>query len=181
MPYPLPKDALEFALDLRPVVEDELAALEHDLGRGFPEKHRARYDLQAASKALYLIAWIGTTPVGHVLVEWDGTSDEPMASYLGACPVISDLFVVEELRSRGVGSELLADVERRARERGHERVALGVAVDNPRARALYERNNYADAGLGTYISHWQGPDKDGRLSWFEEWENCLVKSLPPLE
>src|SRR3712207_6814858 len=127
------------SIHIRPIAEEEVVLLERHLARGFPRKHWARFVLQAEGKAVYLIAWRARTPVGHVLLEWEGAREEPMASGLPSCPVLSDLFVVEELRSHGIGSRLLDAVEQLARERGYLHIALAVAVDNPRARSLYER------------------------------------------
>lgn len=124
-----------------------------------------------------LIAWRGDAPVGHVLVEWEGARDEPMASGLGHCPVLSDLFVVEQMRSARIGSRLLDAAEGSGRDRGYRRIAHGVATDNPRARSLYERRGYDDAGLGEYASRWLETDEEGRERWVEEREICMVKSL----
>lgn len=111
------KDVMPSAMRvaIRPVVEDDVPLLEQALGRGFPHKHRARLALQAAGYGVYLIAWHGDAPVGHVLIEWAGACDEPMASRLHGWPVISDVYVVAELCSRGIGSRLLDAVEQEAR------------------------------------------------------------------
>ena len=165
------------AVTSRPIVEHEVASLQQHLAQGFPRKHATRFALQAEGTATYLIAWCESIPIGHVFVEWTGTRDEQIGSLLGSCPVLSDLFVVEELRSRGIGSRLLHEVEQLARERGHPRIALGVATNNPRARALYERRSYRDPGFGEYTSRWQETDEHGEEWWFEEQEVCLVKLL----
>ena len=164
---------------IRQVAEGEVDLLVRRLARGFPAKHRARFALQSEGKAAYLVAWRAGLPVGHVLIEWGGAREEPMASGSGSCPVISDLFVLEGMRSAGIGSRLLDAAEGLARERGHTRVTLGVATDNPRARALYERRGYADSGLGEYTSRWLETDEGGRERWFEEREVRLVKPLLP--
>ena len=74
---------------------------------------------------------------------------------------------------------MLDQAEQRVRERGYQQIALGVATNNPRARALYERRGYQDAGLGAYMSRWQETDEHGQEQWFEEEEVCLVKPLHP--
>ena len=91
--------------------------------------------------------------------------------------MLSDLYVVESVRSRGIGSRLLDYAEELVQHRGAPQLALGVAVDNPRARSLYERHGFQDSGLGEYTSRWQEIDEHGRQHWYEEREVCLVKSL----
>jgi ribosomal protein S18 acetylase RimI-like enzyme len=52
------------------------------------------------------------------------------------------LAVLPAYRQRGLGRALIGYVEARARERGLERVRLGVRVALPRQRASYERLGY---------------------------------------
>ena len=89
----------------------------------------------AQGEALYLVATRAGLPVGHVLLRWSGSPHEPMASRLGNCPHIEDLFVRPDCRSNGIGSQLLATAEELARQQGHFRIGLGVAVGNHRARS----------------------------------------------
>ncbi|GAA3782132.1 hypothetical protein GCM10022403_015840 [Streptomyces coacervatus] len=59
------------------------------------------------------------------------------------CPEIGGLGVrPEELRSRGIGTQLIGAAEELARERGLYKVGIGVGRDNPRAAALYARLGY---------------------------------------
>ena len=99
-----------------------------------------RLDSSDAGSSTYLIAWDGEAPVGHAHVAWSGTHLR--------LPEIQDMFVLPELRGRGIGTELVAAAERLARERGWARISLSVSVDgNPTARRLYERLGYVDAGV----------------------------------
>lgn len=127
------------AIAIRPVAEKEVALLKCHLARGFPSKHRARFARQAPGEAGYLTAWHGDVPVGHVLMEWGGVREEPIRSRLRPCPVLSDLFVTPRMRSAGIGSRLPDAAERSARDRGHRRIALGIATGSPAVRSLYER------------------------------------------
>ncbi|MEB4613659.1 GNAT family N-acetyltransferase [Leucobacter sp. M11] len=52
-------------------------------------------------------------------------------------------------RGRGIGSRLLDEAKREARERGKVAVRLSVIDTNPRARALYERSGFVPAGTVT--------------------------------
>ncbi|MGJ6979928.1 GNAT family N-acetyltransferase [Aestuariimicrobium soli] len=60
-------------------------------------------------------------------------------------------------QSLGVGTALIGALEGRARERGLDRVGLGVEWDNPRAHALYRRLGYVDQGVE--LDGW--PQDDG--------------------
>jgi ribosomal protein S18 acetylase RimI-like enzyme len=61
---------------------------------------------------------------------------------------IHDLGVVPEYRGRGVGRELLAAIDGKARELGCCKVTLEVLADNVRARAIYERAGFGPAVYG---------------------------------
>jgi ribosomal protein S18 acetylase RimI-like enzyme len=88
----------------------------------------------------YLVAWEGEEPVGHAHIAWEGTQ-------LGA-PEIQDVFVPEEHRGRGIGTELSRAAERLAGERGFERISISASIANDGALRLYRGLGYRDAGLG---------------------------------
>lgn len=52
---------------------------------------------------------------------------------------ISDLMVAATYRGRGIGTAMIQYLTRTARDMRASRVEIGVAQDNPRARALYVR------------------------------------------
>lgn len=62
-----------------------------------------------------------------------------MLTKWGAVGEISDLIVAPELRSRGIGSAMIAYLMDEAHTLSLDTVEIGAAQDNPRARALYER------------------------------------------
>ncbi len=138
-------------VEIRPLAEAEIGLLERLLPSSTPpEKHRDRFALQQQGRVVYLVAWQNGMPIGHGLLKWNGTEDEPVASHLPDCPDVEDLFVTPKLRSKGIGSQLLATAEDLARQRGYRRIGLGVGIDNPRAHALYLRRGYRDSGYGRY-------------------------------
>ena len=164
---------------IRPLGNEELGLLEQHIAFDWAnlKKHRQRLDAQREGKAVYLVAWDGKLPVGHALLKWDGADDPPIADKVRGCPDIEDVFVCPDFRSRGVGTRLLNAAERTARQRGYARVGLGVNIDNTRARGLYDRRGYRDAGLGEYQIRWKYTDRNGEEQWAEECCNYLIKDI----
>jgi ribosomal protein S18 acetylase RimI-like enzyme len=56
--------------------------------------------------------------------------------------ILNDLFVVEDARRRGVGTQLLRAARNHALRTGAARLALSTAVTNTTAQALYERHGW---------------------------------------
>ncbi|MCW3047049.1 MAG: GCN5-related N-acetyltransferase [Solirubrobacterales bacterium] len=57
---------------------------------------------------------------------------------------LAELYVVPELRGRGLGRVLLEAAMEIARERGADRMDLGTSQDDVAARALYERSGFSN-------------------------------------
>ena len=165
--------------EIRPLAAEELGLLEQYIAFDWAnsKKHRERLDRQREGRAVYLVAWHDNLPVGHALIRWDGPTDHPIASKVGRCPDIEDLFISPDFRSRGIGSQLLDAAERLARQKGYSQLGIGVDIDNPRARSLYERKGFKDTGLGEYRIRWPWNDRDGKEQWAEENCNYLIKPL----
>ncbi|MFF4252972.1 GNAT family N-acetyltransferase [Streptomyces sp. NPDC001663] len=102
--------------------------------------HARRFARQEAGECTYLVAWLDGRPVGHTEMRWIGC-DAPEVTV--DCPEIGGLGVwPEELRSRGIGTQLIRAAEELARERDLPVVGIGVGRDNPRAATLYARLGY---------------------------------------
>lgn len=128
-------------------------------GRGYARWAAAAQD---RGELTVLVAWVGTEPVGSEEVT---ASDEPELRNLRGEP---------DQRGRGVGSALIAAAERLAEPSGVLRI--GVALDNPDARRLYERAGYVATGEVeeydyTYV------DDGGRQVTAHEASAYLVKDL----
>ena len=85
--------------------------------------------------------------------------------------------MLPEFRSRSFGSQILETAEQQSSLRGHNRIGLAVAVENVRARALYERLGYRDARIGQFQSRWSRTDADGVLRSGVEQCVYLLKRL----
>ncbi len=163
--------------EVRPLHEEEVAAMERHFPSAIADKHRVRLARQRRGDALYLIAWLEEAPVGHVLLKFGVTGLEPGAPRLPDCPHIEDLLVKPEWRSRGIGSSLLTAAEEAAAERGCSRVGLNVASENLRARKLYAQRGYVDSGLGEFQAGGSYLDAEGTLRSWSDASLYLVKRL----
>ncbi len=163
-------------ITIRPAHDADLARLQAHLPR-FPGIHRDRIYRQRDGSSCYYIAWRGADPIGHLFLMRRGTLYEPMVSKLHGCPHISDVFVLESFRSQGIGSLLLDAAEADCRAAHSSRVGLGVALDNVRARALYQRRGYVPAGVDDYVIEWIDVNAQGQRRLVREVCTYLIKPL----
>jgi L-phenylalanine/L-methionine N-acetyltransferase len=81
----------------------------------------------------------GTTVIGHLNISRE---EHPATRHVASL----GMAVAAEWRRRGVGSALLREALRWAREVGVEKLALSVYPDNVAARRLYERFGFREEG-----------------------------------
>jgi GNAT superfamily N-acetyltransferase len=170
---------LKAVIDIRPIAQTDIALLEKRFPEGGLAKHADRFSRQQTGEVVYLVAWHREHPVGHALLKWGGSQDEPVAKQLKiGCPDIEDLFVLAEFRSQGIGSQLLSSAEQLAREQGYTHIGLSVAAEtNDLARRLYERLGYQDAHFGEYTEHGEYIDEQGQRHTWEETCIYLIRDL----
>jgi ribosomal protein S18 acetylase RimI-like enzyme len=162
-------------VDIRELQVGDVALLEEQLKPDDESKFRRRYQEHAAGVIKFLIAWEDGRPIGHGYVRWH--PGEPLSYRYPDVPSIGDLAVKEELRSRGVGSNLMDEAEELVGDAGRSLIAIGVDLQNERARSLYERRGYVDSGIKPYRSHWSYVDRRGRFTTRTERILYLIKTL----
>ncbi len=125
-----------FIRDATNVELEQIVAL-YKAGGWWRENPEAWATLPALIKGslCFLVARQGDRLVGMGRVISDGVSDG----------YIQDVVVLEELRGRGIGAELVQRLGRRCRERGLVWVAL---VAEPGTRPFYERLGFSLLGAG---------------------------------
>ena len=115
---------------------------EGDLDRfdAFGTPHHVDYCRQefkrGEDEAAILVADDGGALVGKLHLDFVTRRSDQEAVLIAAA-------VVPELRSRGVGTALMAAAEELVCSRGYGAIVLGVEDSNPGARRLYERLGYA--------------------------------------
>ncbi|GHI01114.1 GNAT family N-acetyltransferase [Neobacillus kokaensis] len=135
---------------IRIVVDSDIPELEKHMTNGPLDKHRDRYKKQLQGDVTYIAAYWNEKPVGHVLLKWNGTKDEAVTAHINHCPDIEDLLVTDEYRNKGIGQQLLYYCAKLTKQRGFERIGLGVGIENESAKRLYQRLGFQDSGIGEY-------------------------------
>jgi ribosomal protein S18 acetylase RimI-like enzyme len=129
-------------------------------------KMRSQLRNHADGKIQWWIIEEADKPIGWAKLHLD-SHETPKKPGLA---VIEDLWVIRRKRSRGFGTRLLLDCERRAKAAGLTGIWLSVDPNhNQAARRLYERLGYVHDGGELYL--------DGVYGDFEEWVIDLVKPL----
>ena len=110
---------------------------------------------QAAGEGVLLVAWLDGWPVGDVFLHRDPADEPQVRRHLPGVATLIHLEVLGPVQRRGIGTALIRTGEDTARRLGHDRIALGVGLDNPGARRLYERLGYTDWGHGHTVASWR--------------------------
>src|SRR5690348_11461236 len=114
------------AVTLRRAMATEIQALYPD-----PDRPSPRVPVDPATIVHTAVAYLDSTPVGHVaLRRHDGEIE------------IKRMYVTPTARRRGVATALLADVGRAARAAGAQRIVLHTGDRQPEAVAFYRRHGY---------------------------------------
>lgn len=124
-----------------------------------------RLKKQAAHGVEYLVFESESKIVGHVVLRWQGKLTHP--DY----PDMVDLYVQESQRGKGYGTKLIAECERRAKERGFTKMGLAVNPDlNDPAVKLYTTLGYKHTGDKPYVDGVY----DGTKDWCVDMEKDLI-------
>jgi len=163
------------AVEIRPLAARELAAVERSLAR-YPGKHRERLEGQRRGESVYLIAWDGKEPVGHLNLRLRGRKMPDRARRLHAAQ-IEDLRVAPAHRRRGVARNLMRRAAAEAAAHGFCSVGLGVDVGNIAARRLYAAEGYEESGTGEFLVSYPYVDQDGVERQAHETCTYLLKRI----
>jgi ribosomal protein S18 acetylase RimI-like enzyme len=129
--------AVSFEVVIREIVEDDLAGLNEWYFGERGERFRRSYERHRDGDVVYLIAEANGKPVGHLGID---LTRGPRVAFLW------QFGVSPSLQRLGIGTAMLLRAEEAARERGFALAEIAAEVDNPRARALYERVGYVLIG-----------------------------------
>jgi GNAT superfamily N-acetyltransferase len=107
---------------------------------------------------VFFIARFEGKIAGFVTIRWQ--SDYPPFNEQGI-PEINDLRVLEEYRSKGIGSALMGEAETRIFERAPKAgLGVGLYADYGNAQRMYARRGYVPDGRGLVSSNKPVPPGD---------------------
>ena len=148
-------------LMIRPANEADLAALRSlPYSGGLKGKHRERLDRQENGAAVYLLAILDFEPIGHLLLKWDGPEHARVRAVTPPCAEVEDFVVDPAFRGKGIGTAMLDEAARLCRERGVDRIGLGVGFGNPYASKFYEQRGFEAVAGSEHRVTWRTPDRD---------------------
>jgi phosphinothricin acetyltransferase len=120
-------------------IEDRIATLDEDPKTpgdiaAWWANHRDRYAVLVAEDGAGAVAgWASLNPYSH------------RCAYGGVADL--SIYVAREMRGAGVGSVLLASLERRAAELDFHKIVLFALTSNARGCALYRKHGYREVGV----------------------------------
>ena len=176
---PLPLELARFRLPpveavVRPLRQADCRDLEWHGGPDLRSFYELQYQRHSRGEiAVLVIEWNGAC-VAQSAIHWSGKPTHPHI------PDIQSLRVLPLFRGLGLGTRLLAASEAVIAGRGYNEVSLAVSIDNPRARALYERVGYVLVGE-PYRDDWSYADAAGQTRRVRETVVDLIKPLQPCE
>jgi len=151
-----PTITLEMPVALRLATFSDLPKLEW-FGQyaHFRALFRRTYQEQLQKRRMMLVADCNNFPIGHIFLQLS-ESEQRIADGRRRVYLYS-LRVMEMFQHHGIGTRLILEAEILAAEQGFTWTTIAAALDNPRARRLYERLGYRvfaeDEGKWSYVDH----------------------------
>ena len=123
----------------------------------------------------YLVAVFDGRVVGFGLIVYSAPSDWDRREHV---PLVVNLYVQAAVRSGGIGSALLREMQVRAVRLGFPAIYLRVeSENNPRAFALYRRLGFEPLQDKPFLDPYRFTDSAGHTHQGVEWNVEMVKRL----
>lgn len=157
---------------VRELRESDSRGLEWHGGSHLRSWYDEQWENHRDQKIFVMVAALRDFPIGQVAIHWHGKISHPHI------PDVQSFRVFAAFRGTGIGTHLLDCCENFVANRSHERLSLSVAIENARARTLYERLGYSVIS-SSYEDHWEYTDACGERRLVTETILDMMKELPP--
>ncbi len=174
---------MENILEKEPITITRASAGDFDeMNTVFPQSEQGLTEFQNATQgdghAEYLLARKGNSIVGKLYLNFSGVTYSAIKAKISDCPDLENIEVLPSLRGQGVGTKLIIQAEKICKEKGFTKIGLGVAIDNPDTKNLYEKLGYRDSGFGEFeISFAWRSKTDAPEEVIHEKISYLIKAL----
>jgi GNAT superfamily N-acetyltransferase len=140
--------------------------------------HRGRLRDAQSPDFRYFALWLREDIIGFVCLVFRRPESWANAADTEHLPQVVDLYIGEEWRGQGTGSEAMRLIERMAEKAGATHLYISVEpIANPRAYALYQRLGYQRIQTEPYFHHWQAVNADGTIEQGKSWLVDMVKTV----
>ena len=163
-------------LCIRILRESDTPLLEWHGGTDLRDWYQKQWRAHETGEITVLVADFNDFPIGQAAIHWHGKPTHPQI------PDIQSLRVFGAFQGMGIGTKLIHACESAVRHRvehegeDHTRISISVSVENPRAKALYERLGFVVVG-DTYEDKWHYVDARGQTIYQSEIVYDLVKAI----
>jgi GNAT superfamily N-acetyltransferase len=149
-------------IEVRRIEEGDLPAVVARIPSRSPERYRRQLELQGRGGFVFLVGWLDDAPAGFVGIGMHEDGSREVLAESRGFAMVSDLYVEEPYRRRGLARALMAALEDEAREAEMPGVILdtGTGESYAAARVLYRDLGYVEQG-GIYLGGWSDPDRPG--------------------
>jgi ribosomal protein S18 acetylase RimI-like enzyme len=162
-------------VEIRPAEVADLVVLIDTLGD--EDFFTDRLVRQREGRGVLLTAWTVGKPVGDVYVWLEPADEYEIREHLTGVPLLNHVEVHPDHRNRRIGTELVQAAEELLAERGFDRVALAVRIDNIDAYRLYARLGYHVWPHPPVVCMYEVRLPDGSRKRCPETCHMLVKTL----
>ena len=118
--------------EIKKLNEEDLVILEKSWG--VLEPFEKRLNSMLKNESSFFIVWQNKKPIGHGRIWWENV------------PIIEDMHIDENLRSKGIGTRLLNYLEDEIKKRDFSEIKLFVEIENKLAEKLYLKKGYVFNG-----------------------------------
>jgi len=140
--------------------------------------HRDRIKEADNEHFRYLVLEIGGEIQAFTCLVFKQPTSWPTQEHAVEHPRIVDLFVNEQIRTRGLGSRFMQKIELILKKNGYEKLFLSVdPIDNPKAHKFYKKLGYQDIQSKPFRCRWEFTDSDGNKHEGNEWNIDMFKNL----
>jgi GNAT superfamily N-acetyltransferase len=162
-------------LEIRVAGKGDLDALVAAMGQ--PDFFTDRIGRTRQGVGELLVAWLDGNIVGDVYLYREVHEEPELRREFPGVPLLNHLEVTPAWQGRGIGTALIHACEAAARAHGHDVLILGVGLDNPDAKRLYERLGYVAWPRGPIVTRWTEPDGAGGIRYVSLDIDVMVRSM----